>query len=121
MQRSFSITFPDNTGYHNLYSLLVGTAVYGAVHGGTDETAVTGAIPTDGVLPDRVSLLDLTTIAAVTVTVADRNKANTAGRTIPASTNMQVRSDRNTICLKDYFLKASATTSNGLGVTIEVI
>jgi uncharacterized protein YjbI with pentapeptide repeats len=121
MLRALSITFPDNTGYHNLLSLIVGSK-YAAVNGGTDETGVVGAIPADGVFPSNVAKLSLTTLTGVTLTIADRNFANTQGTIVAAAATFNVGSGmRNTIFLGDYLLKASATTAKGLEVVIEAV
>lgn len=110
MMRSFKITLPNDENNHNLFSLIVGTAVYGLVNGGTNETAITGAIPKDGILTDRVSLLSITGDSgnAGTVTINDRNSTNTTGPVPAKSVIFNIGPfNRNSICLKDYFLQGS--------------
>lgn len=109
MFRTFKITLPNDTNNHNLFSLIVGTAVYGLANGGTDETAITGAIPTDGILPDRGMFLEIQADSgnAGTLTVNDRNSANTTGKVLSAGDVFDITAHYNTICYKDYFLKGS--------------
>lgn len=113
MIRVFSITIPADTNYHNLFSLIVGTAVYGTAQGGTNETAITGAIPTDGILPDRACQLIFGGTATTGVLISDRNNANTAG--YPLVNNVQTilgTPGVNAISLKDIFVKGSGLTFN---------
>lgn len=112
--RNFKITLPADVNAHNLFSLIVGTANYGLVHGGTNETGITGAIPIDSIFPDRVSNLEIATDSASpgSVVLLDRNNANTSGVVIPANSNYSLPSgDRNTICIKDYFVKGTVNSS----------
>src|SRR5271169_4667496 len=121
MMRSFKITLPADTAEHNLFSLLVGTANYGSVNGGTNETGITGAIPTDGILPDRVRLLQLTNDVSVVgkLTVSDRNYTNSTGEVVASGAQLTVGPfNSNTICLKDYFL-SGAVDSQVLEILIE--
>jgi hypothetical protein len=112
MMRSFEITMPDDTKAHNLFSLLVGTSVYGAAQGGTNETGITGAIPTDGILPDRVNFLRITGDSGNgdnLIAIQDRNSANNAkGDQLGASVTLNYGPfNRNSLCLKDYILTQS--------------
>lgn len=122
MFRSFEIDLPADTNVHNLYSLIVGTAKYGLRHGGTNEIGITGAIPTDGILPDRVSSLEIQGDPdnTSTIQVLDRNNANTGGKLLNSGDVYNRLSNRNTICLKDYLIKGGAA-SQELEVTIESI
>ena len=108
--RTFKITLPNDTNNHNLFSLIVGTANYGKTNGGTDETAITGAIPTDGILSDRGNFLEIQADSGNgnTLTVNDRNSANTTGKVLNAGDTFDVESSRNSVCLKDYLLKGGA-------------
>lgn len=93
MYRQFNVTL--STSFQDLYTLM---------------KAVTGAIPTDGILPDRCKELSLTPGAAnnADVTIADsQDNANNAGILL---TNMTKRSNRNTICLRDYVAKGNGQT-----------
>lgn len=110
--RTFKLTLPADTNNHNLFSLIVGTANYGAANGGTDETGITGAIPTDGILHDRGTFLEIQADSAnaSTLTVNDRNSANTTGKVLVSGDTFQVASGRNTICFKDYILKGGAAS-----------
>jgi hypothetical protein len=119
--RNFKVTLPADTNFHNLYSLLVGSK-YGVANGGTSETGITGAIPTDGILPDRVSKLEIQADIANTgtLTVGDRNSANTSGKVLTTGNTMLSTSMRNTICLKDYLLQGSVA-SQACEVEIEFI
>jgi hypothetical protein len=107
--RTFKVTLPADTNNHNLFSLIVGTANYGAANGGTDEAGITGAIPTDGILPDRGTFLEIQADSANagTITINDRNSANTTGKVLQVGDTFQVSSNINTICFKDYFIKGS--------------
>lgn len=108
--RAFKVTLPADTNEHNLFSLLVGTANYGLANGGTNETGITGAIPTDGILPDRVSFLQITADSgnSGTISINDRNNANTTGQVLAKSVSYTQNSTRNTVCLKDFFMLGSA-------------
>lgn len=91
MHRAFELTLP-NTDEQNLFTLM---------------SAVTGAVPTDGVLPDRVNDLSLK-VRSGTVTLGDRNSANAGGSDFGAGEGITKRSGRNTICLRDYTLTGAA-------------
>lgn len=127
MFRTFKITLPADTNNHNLFSLLVGTPGstnvqgYGLAQGGTNEAGITGAIPTDGILPDRGCFLEIQADAgnANTLTVNDRNYANTTGKVLSSGDTFDVDSDRNTICFKDYFLQGGAA-SQACEVRLEI-
>ena len=99
MHRSFQITLP-NTNANQLWTLL---------------NLVTGAVPTDGILPDRVQELtinlDVTAAAnaGATLNVGDANIANGVGYPLMAGDALTRRSTRNTICLRDYYLKGSGS------------
>lgn len=93
--RSFKLTLPADTTQHNLYTLML---------------AVPGAVPVDGILPDRVSYLvvqaDLGNNAD-TITVSDQNTVSTTGLVLNAGDPFIRNSNRNTICLRDFNLKGS--------------
>lgn len=96
--RSFSITMAANTNYQNLYTAML---------------AVTGAVPTDGILPDRVKSIgiqaDPTNAAASTVTVGDANYANTNGLVLSVGAIFaDGGGNLNNVCLRDYWIKGSA-------------
>jgi hypothetical protein len=112
MFRTFKLTLPTDTNNHNLYSLIVGTATYGLVNGGTNETGITGAIPSYGILHDRGIFLEIQADDnnTSTITVNDRNNANTTGKVLSGGDIFSVSSNRNTICFKDYFLQGGANS-----------
>jgi len=99
MHRSFKVTLPADTTARSLYD---------AMTGANGATAITGAKPTDGILPDRCCFLKITSDtanAANTLTVADLNVANTSGRPLTGGDTYEVGpSMRNSICLRDYKL-----------------
>lgn len=105
MHRSFKVTLPADT---------VVRSVWQALNGLNGATAITGAVPTDGILPDRCCDLKITSDtanAANTLTIADANNANTTGRVLSAGGDVyEVSKFRNSICLKDYFIKPSANS-----------
>ena len=123
--RTFKVTLPADTNNHNLFSLLVGQVSntnpqgYGLAQGGTNETGITGAIPSntisppnDGILPDRGAFLEIQADSAnaSTLTVNDRNFANTTGKVLNTGDVFSVSVNRNTICFKDYFLQGGAAS-----------
>jgi len=95
--RSFTITLPADTAYHQLYGQML---------------LVTGAIPTDGILPDRVQelVMQADSTNAGTVTVSDNNNANTSGQILNALDFYTRRSMRNTICLQEFYVKGSVNS-----------
>lgn len=112
--RIFNVTVPSS-GYHNVYSLIVGVVSltnphgYGAAQGGTDETGLAGAIPTDGILPDRgnsITMIDPSS-GGSTITVSDRNFANSPGVALAAGQTYADASNKNSICFKDYLVSGS--------------
>ena len=127
MFRTFTLTLPADTNNHNLYSLIVGsvsgtnTHGYGLAQGGTDETGVTGAIPSHGILSDRGTFLEIQADSAnaSTLTVNDSNSTHTTGKVINAGDVFSVSSGRNTICYKDYFLQGGSA-SQACEVRLEV-
>jgi len=122
MFRTFKLTLPADTLNHNLFSLIVGTANYGLANGGTNETGITGAIPSSGILPDRGNFLEVQSDSsnASTLTISDSNNTNTTGKVLNSTDVFSVSSNRNTICFKDYFLKGGAS-SQACEVRLEVI
>lgn len=116
--RNFAVTLPADTNNHNLYSLLVGSVTstnvhgYGLTEGGTNETGITGAIPTDGILPDRGTSLNIIASGSntSTITVNDRNFANTVGVSLGAGGSFSNSSDRNEVCFKDFFIQGGAAS-----------
>lgn len=94
MQREFNITL--TTAYQDLYTLML---------------AVTGAVPTDGILPDRGLMLGITVDPgnANTVTWADRNNANNTGY-VMTSTLQFGPFPNNAICFRDYLFKGGAAS-----------
>jgi hypothetical protein len=118
MFRTFKIALPADTNNHNLFSLIVGTPSgtnvqgYGLAQGGTDETGITGAIPSSGILPDRGTSMEIQADSANanTLTINDRNNANTTGKVLSSGDVFDVESSRNTICFKDYFLQGGANS-----------
>jgi hypothetical protein len=116
--RTFAITLPADTNNHNLYSLIVGQVSgsnqhgYGLAQGGTNETGITGAIPTDGILPDRGNFLEIQTSSTNTGTVSinDSNNANTTGEVVAAGGVYSRAFTTNCICFKDYFVQGSANS-----------
>lgn len=112
MFRTFKLTLPADTNNHNLFSLIVGTANYGLVNGGTNETGITGAIPSSGILPDRGTFIEIQADStnANTLTVNDSNYANTTGKVLNSGDIFSVSTSRNTVCFKDYFLQGGASS-----------
>jgi hypothetical protein len=110
MFRTFKLTLPADANNHNLFSLIVGTASYGKVNGGTDETGVTGAIPSSGVLDDRGSFLEIQSDSgnSASLTINDRNNVNTSGKVLNAGDIFSYSTNKNTICFKDYLLQGNA-------------
>lgn len=101
MHRSFNITLPSDSVYRDIYTLI---------------KATTGAIPTDGILPDRVC--DLTIITnpdGAGIHMSDSNSANDTGFAMQAGQNFERNSNRNTICLRDY-----TVTGSGEAITIDI-
>lgn len=91
--RSFTLTL--NSNYQNLFTLI---------------SAITGAVPTDGILPDRVQSLCITPAVANStsaVLISDRNSANATGSELLTPQTFKVVSNRNSICLRDYTLKGN--------------
>jgi hypothetical protein len=116
--RTFKVTLPADTNNHNLYSLLVGQVSktnpsgYGLAQGGTNETGITGAIPTSGILDDRGNFMEIQADSgnSSTVTVNDNNNANTTGKVLNAGDVFSVSSDRNSTSFKDYYLQGGASS-----------
>jgi hypothetical protein len=127
MFRTFKLTLPADTANHNLFSLIVGTPSgtniqgYGLAQGGTNETGITGAIPSSGILPDRGISMEIQADSANanTITINDRNSANTTGKVLNTGDVFSVSASRNTICFKDYFLQGGAA-SQACEVRLEV-
>jgi hypothetical protein len=124
--RAFSVTVPDDANFHNLFSLIVGTAIYGLANGGTNETGITGAVPTNGILSNLVSLLVLSVPSGNTENklLSDRNYANSSITVFKSGATGQLTigpMSKNSINLMDYFVANSSAASNEtLGVLIEV-
>jgi hypothetical protein len=89
MNRSFSGTLPADTNVHNLYTLML---------------AIPNAVPIDGTLPDRVQ--ELTILFGGDITIGDQNASG--GHAYTGGDSLTKRSNRNTICLRDFTLKGAA-------------
>lgn len=92
MHRTFNLTVPGDGAYHGLYDLMLAT---------------TGAIPTDGILPDRGNSLDIAfpdSNVGNPIYISDRNSANNAGKGWLAGDIFHKDSNRNSVCLRDYTL-----------------
>lgn len=115
MFRAFDITIAD-TNAHNLFSLIVGS-VYGVAQGGTNETGITGAIPSSGIFPDNVASLFLIPPAGG-ASVGDFNNANSGFCPLPTAglTLTQVASHLN---LKEILVKLT-TGGQALGVVVVI-
>ena len=120
MFRSFKITLPADTNNHNLYSLIVGP-LYPAPRG-TNEPGITGAVPVDGIFPDRGNNLQILADGGNTgnIVISDRNFATVLGGVLAKGATFSVQSTRNSICSKDYFISGSAV-SQVLEVSFEFI
>jgi hypothetical protein len=103
MQRSFKVTLPADTNPYQLYGRLL---------------LVAGAVPTDGVFPSMVR--ELTFIARGTLFLGDSNIANSVGVSFVTGGSLKKTSDRNSINLKDYYVKGNAG-SEVFEVMIEAI
>jgi hypothetical protein len=116
--RTFKIILPADTANHNLYSLIVGQVSssnvfgYGLAQGGTNETGITGAIPSSGILSDRGCSMEIQADSAnsSTLTVNDSNNTNTTGKVLNAGDTFSTSSSRNSICFKDYYLQGGANS-----------
>lgn len=95
MTREFNVTVPNGT-YSDLYSLML---------------LVTGAVPTDGILPDRGQSLGVVVDPAnsSTVTWADRNNANNTGYVMTSSLQFGPLMN-NGICFRDFLFKGGAAS-----------
>lgn len=95
MQRTFTMTWPADANYYRLYDRML---------------LLTGAVPTDGILPDRVANLQIQNDPqnATDIFITDFNSANSEGRQVIPGAYFEVTSDRNSICLKDYYIKGNA-------------
>jgi hypothetical protein len=91
--RQFLVLNPADANYHQLYPML---------------TALPGAVPVNGILPDRVSQLTISNGPAG-IFVADSNFANHPGTSLGASVGTFTKSsDRNVICLRDFYIAGNA-------------
>jgi len=98
MHRSFTVTLPADTAAHNLYDQLL---------------LVTGAVPTDGILPKLVSQLEIQADQANlgTITISDQNNANTDGKVLLGGDVRDIGPfSRNAIHIPDYYVKGSANS-----------
>ena len=108
MHRTFTITLPADTAFHSLWDSIVAS-------GACDQqgnTLVSG-VKDDGIITDRVCELQIQSQATGTdtISVSDRNNANEAGFTmLKTAAPFITRSSRNSICLKDYYIKGSAVS-----------
>lgn len=98
--RAFAVTLPADTDPHNLYDMLL---------------ALPDAVPVDGILPDRVSELTIK-VTSGDINVVDRQ--STTGLPLSEGEGNTSRSNRNTICLRDYHI-AGAVGSEEFSVIIE--
>lgn len=110
MYRTFDLTL--TASYKSVWDSIVASGFCDST-----GTVLSGGNRTNQIIVDRVSEFDLRPGDTNTgdVTIADRQQS-----TGFILTNLSKRSNRNTICLKDYFAKGS-DTSQVLVVEIESI
>lgn len=102
MHRTFTLTLSGD--YQNLYDLML---------------AVTGAVPTDGLLPKNCVALRIVAAAAndtSAVLLSDRNFANSTGLEILPAVPYEVHNDDGAIFLPDYTLKG-----DGLVAGVDIV
>ena len=105
MQRSFQLTLTTGSTVYNLYTLM---------------RAISGAVPTDGILPDRVNQLSIQLDGSTTVYIGDNllsasqygAKLLSTGDSLTAGPTFG-----NGVCLRDYYLMGGA---NGAKVNVIV-
>jgi hypothetical protein len=110
MYRQFIL--PTTTSFQTLWDAMV-------LAGYCDSLGnmLVSSVKNDAIIPDRVQQLTLTPAAANAGDVTITDQTNTTGYIL---SNMTNRSDRNTICLREYKFKGSDTNQN-LIVEIESI
>lgn len=108
MHRSFTLALPADALFRNLYALML---------------LITGATPTDGILPDRGCQLIIKADPGNTtaIHVSDRNSANSAGVALLGAEGIAYQSSRNSICFRDYTLQGDAAGVRTVQVEIECI
>lgn len=98
MMRAFSFTFPASTATQNLWTLIQGAS---------------NATPANAILPDRCCFLSIFCIPGGGDTVQIIDSVGNGGPTfVPSglsSISINGASGRNTICLRDYNFKPSAS------------
>jgi len=102
MHRVFTLTLTGS--YQSLYALIL---------------AVTGAVPTDGLLPAKCCALELRAAAANSTTpvlISDRNSTNSTGTELLPGVPYKLMFDADVIWLGDFTLKG-----NTLVVTADII
>lgn len=93
MHRSFTLALPADPVYRNLYALLL---------------TITGAVPIDGILPDRCKQVIIKADPANvgSINLSDRNSANAAGIALAGAEGIAFGPhDGNVICLRDFTLQ----------------
>lgn len=93
--RLITFTNAADATYRNLYTLML---------------AVTGAVPTDGILVDRVQSLKIT--VSGNALLGDSNFTNSAGVAVTTTNPYILTAFRNTICLRDYWFSGSGIVVN---------
>lgn len=112
MFRVFNLPVP--TSLTNLWSLL---QTAGFIDSLGNELVT--AVKNDAIVPDRVAEFDVrpSDTATGVITYQDQQSAN---GTAPILSNMSKRSNRNSICLKDYLFASSVDDLDTEGIIVEI-
>ena len=95
--KAFSFTLPATTNYYNLWDRL---------------QLITGFSPANAYIPDRGCELVINSDSG-TLLVADSNFANSQGVPVPVNGSLLFRTNGNSVCLKEIYIKGSGLVVSG--------
>jgi len=117
MHRTYPITLPADTNYHSIWDSLITAGIIDNL-----GQVIVSNVSTTEIVTDRVCELQIQSQAAggQTISISDRAQTGTPPTLASTAAPFIARSSRNSICLRDYFVKGSAN-SQGYTVTMESI
>jgi len=106
MHATYTITLPADTDFHSIWDSLIA----GGFINRLGEILIT-AVKNNAIQTDRVCELQIKSQATGTDTITVSDWKLTGGFTMLATADPFIsRSSRNSICLKDYYVKGSAAS-----------
>lgn len=113
MFRTFTLPLPS-TAFTSIWSLMITAGFINNI-----GEMLVSSVKNDAIIPDRVMELDVRASDTTTGDVTYRDQQADPG-VEQQLTNMSKRSNRNTICLRDYLFKSSVNNLDTEALVVEI-